>query len=98
MPAAQAIKSIGQIDPTLKQPLAALRTDRSLPSMDEISLVVLDLSNELKGAEIIFKGEGTGIRIGDHKSAEFGPMRNRLERNTAFSAIPLGRNNKLNLR
>lgn len=34
----------------------------------------LDLSGELKGAEIIFKGVGTGIKIGDPNSNDFGPI------------------------
>ncbi|NUU75337.1 hypothetical protein [Paenibacillus xylanilyticus] len=47
---------------------------------------VLDLSNELKGAEIIFKGEGTGIRIGDPKSVEFGPIEEADSKEIQLSA------------
>ncbi|MEC0182300.1 hypothetical protein P4H61_12490 [Paenibacillus peoriae] len=47
---------------------------------------VLDLSKELKGAEILFKGEGTGIRVGDPKSAEFGPIEESDEKEIQLSA------------
>ncbi|WP_433946989.1 TcaA 3rd/4th domain-containing protein [Paenibacillus sp. SN-8-1] len=35
----------------------------------------LDLSKELKGAEILFKGEKTGIKVGDPESTQFGPIK-----------------------
>lgn len=40
----------------------------------------MDLSKELKGAEILFKGEKTGVKIGDPESAQFGPFDEKDEK------------------
>lgn len=40
----------------------------------------VDLSKELKGAEILFKGIKTGIKVGDPESADFGPIKQEEEK------------------
>jgi uncharacterized membrane protein YvbJ len=57
----------------------------------------MDLSKELKGAEILFKGEKTGIKVGDPESAQFGPIDEQNEKEVQLLGIfPWGETKSLN--
>ena len=46
----------------------------------------IDLSKEMKNAEIVFKGKKTGVKVGDPQSAEFGPIDKEAVSNIQLAA------------
>ncbi|GAK43409.1 hypothetical protein QP794_31910 [Paenibacillus sp. UMB7766-LJ446] len=81
----EAIKSSAWTSITDKKSVTAGEKPSRELSFD-LTGYVLDLSKELKGAEILFKGKGTGIRVGDPKSAEFGPIEESDEKEIQLAA------------